>query len=43
MRPATTLFVYHMKKNSLKQPLEKTLPSNEMGNKHKAAMHKKRL
>ena len=40
-QPATTFFVSQMKKKTyLKQPY-KTLPSEEMENKHKTKMHKK--
>ena len=40
-RPATTFFLSNNeKKTCLKQPLQ-TLPSEEIGNKHKATMHKK--
>ena len=43
MRPATTFFVSQMKKNKPNSDY-KPLPSEEMGNKYKATMHKnKRL
>ena len=44
MRPATTFFVSQMKKKTNQNSDYKPLPSEEMGNKYKATMHKnKRL
>ena len=39
-RPATTFFVSQMKKNLSKTTTTRLLPSEEMGKKHKATMHK---
>ena len=39
-RPATTYFCLPNEKKRLKQPLQ-NLPSEQMGNKQKATMHKK--
>ena len=38
-QPATTFFLSQMKKKSVYNNHYKTLPSEEMGNKHKTAMH----